>query len=83
MDQKNSLIVQIGFEIANRRRLLGMSQEQLAFTAGLHRTYISLVERGCKSPTITTLESIAASLGVPASEILKSAEDNVGKLAEG
>ncbi len=31
-----------------------MTQEELAFRAGLDRTYISLLERGIKSPTLTT-----------------------------
>jgi transcriptional regulator with XRE-family HTH domain len=47
---------------------LGLSQEQLAFDAGLHRTYISGVERGVRNPTITVLEQIAGarSRGGPA-----------------
>ncbi len=52
----------------------GLSQEELAFRAGLHRTYISLVERGKKSPTIDCLTRISAALDVRASVLLAHAE---------
>ena len=52
----------------------GLSQEELAFRAGLHRTYISLVERGKKSPTINCLTRISAALDVRASVLLSHAE---------
>ncbi len=44
------------------REKLGISQEELAFRANLHRTYISMVERGLKVPTLTTAEEIAHAL---------------------
>lgn len=40
----------------------GISQEQLAFKANLHRTYISQLERGLKSITVKTLFKITESL---------------------
>ena len=46
------------------RRHKGWSQEELADRAGLHRTYISGVERGVRNPTLTVLEKIAVALGV-------------------
>ena len=49
---------------------LGLSQEQLAFEAGLHRTYISGVERGVRNPTVTVLEQVAVAFGVPAARLL-------------
>jgi transcriptional regulator with XRE-family HTH domain len=52
----------------------GLSQEELAFRAGLHRTYISLVERGKKSPTIDCLIRISAALDVKVSDLLAKAE---------
>jgi transcriptional regulator with XRE-family HTH domain len=48
-----------------------LSQEELAFDANLHRTYISGVERGVRNPTVIVLERIAAALGVPASRLLE------------
>jgi transcriptional regulator with XRE-family HTH domain len=47
-----------------------ISQEQLAFDCGFDRTYISMVERGVRSPTIRSLVRLAEVLQVPASEIV-------------
>ncbi len=47
-----------------------LSQDALAGRAGLHRTYISLLERGRRSPTLNTLDAIAKALGVDAAKLL-------------
>lgn len=47
------------------------SQEELADRCGVHRTYISGLERGVRNPTIAILEKIAASLSVSAYELLR------------
>jgi transcriptional regulator with XRE-family HTH domain len=52
----------------------GLSQEELADLAGLHRTYISQIERGLKSPSLRSLEQIANGLGVTLSELLRRLE---------
>ena len=44
---------------------MGISQEELAFRCGVHRTYIGAIERGEKSPTLTTIEKIAKGLDIP------------------
>lgn len=46
------------------RRAKGWSQEELADRAGLHRTYVSGVERGVRNPTVTVLDRIACALEV-------------------
>ena len=46
------------------------SQEELAERAGLHRTYVSAVERGVRNPTISVLGRLAAALGVSVSKML-------------
>jgi transcriptional regulator with XRE-family HTH domain len=59
---------------ANLRRLRdqkGWSQEAYAFEAGVHRTYISDLERGARNPTITVVEKLAIPFGVTASELLQ------------
>lgn len=48
----------------------GLSQEKLAELASLHRTYVSLVERGERNITIDNMEKLALALGVPLRELL-------------
>lgn len=47
-----------------------MSQEDLADRAGVHRTYISGVERGVRNPTVSVLEKIARALGEPLADLV-------------
>lgn len=58
-------------EIRKNRKV---SQENLGFEAGLDRTYVSLLERGLKSPTIRTLVKLAEVLKVLPSEIVRGME---------
>ena len=60
------------------RREQGLSQEQLGFESGLHRTYISLLERGKKNPTLITLMRLAMALGASPSEIIRRVESRTG-----
>lgn len=58
---------------ANLRRLRleqGWSQEDFADRAGIHRTYVSDIERGARNPTITVVEKLAAPFQVSASDLL-------------
>jgi transcriptional regulator with XRE-family HTH domain len=52
------------------RKVRGLSQEVLAERAGLHRNFISLIERGESQPTIDTLFRLADALGVPAVDLV-------------
>lgn len=54
----------VGNNVRRLREKQGVSQEELAARAGLHRTYISGVERGVRNPTIVVLEKVADALGV-------------------
>jgi transcriptional regulator with XRE-family HTH domain len=57
----------------------GITQERLAFLAGLHPTYISMLENGRKSPTVDALERIARALEVRISSIFAGAEQSCGR----
>ena len=57
----------------------GFSQEELADRAGLHRTYISQIERGVKSPSLRSLEQITDALEVPLWVLLKRTESELGR----
>ena len=52
----------------------GLSQEQLGFKADLHRTYISQLERGLKSPSLKTLYKITSILEISLSDFMKLVE---------
>lgn len=60
----------VGANLRRAREERGISQEELADRAGLHRTYISGVERGVRNPTVVVLEKIAKALKVKASTLL-------------
>lgn len=53
-----------GVRLQSIRKQQGLSQEKLAELSGLHRTYISSLERGCRNPTLTTLYAVAKALNV-------------------
>ena len=60
----------LGANLIELRKAKGWSQEQFAFEAGIHRTYISDLERGARNPTISVLEKLAICLGVRAGTLL-------------
>lgn len=61
---------QLGRKVRRIRLEKGWSQEELAFESGLHRTYISGVERAIRNPTVTVLVRIADALGTSSSDLL-------------
>lgn len=61
---------QIGLNVQRFRREKGWSQEDLAFESGLHRTYVSGIERGVRSPTALVLEKLAMTLDVRPADLL-------------
>jgi len=73
--QSGKLDSYLGQEIQRRRAEKGWSQEYLAEITGLHRTYISQLERGLKSPSIRVLNHITRALEVRMSEFLKTVEE--------
>jgi transcriptional regulator with XRE-family HTH domain len=52
------------------REAKGLSQEAFAHEAGIHRTYISDLERGARNPTVTVVEKLATALGVRSGDLL-------------
>lgn len=60
----------LGKELRKARQAAGMTQEQLAFDAGLDRTYISYLEHDKYSPTLDALFRICDALGIPAAELV-------------
>jgi transcriptional regulator with XRE-family HTH domain len=61
----------VGLNVKRFRAERGLSQEELAFECGLHRSYVSGVERGVRNPTVVVLEKIAKALKVATSLLLE------------
>jgi transcriptional regulator with XRE-family HTH domain len=70
----DKILVSVGKAIRQFRNVAGVSQEELAARAGVHRTYIGGVERGERNLGVKNLVSISRALGVPASELLKAVD---------
>ena len=68
---KSKIDIQFGLRIAELRRQLNISQEELAERCGVHRTYVGSIERGEKSPTLNTIEKFANGLGVQIIDLFK------------
>ena len=60
--------IKVGKRIKDLRHKLGISQEELADKAGIHRTYIASLEVGKRNVSVVTLEKIAIALEVSLSE---------------
>ncbi|MFC1994550.1 helix-turn-helix domain-containing protein [Chloroflexota bacterium] len=60
---------QFGERVRELRVGRGLSQEELAFKAGVHRTYLGGIERGERNPSLKNIAAIAEALGVTMSEL--------------
>jgi transcriptional regulator with XRE-family HTH domain len=69
-----SLPERFGYLLVELRKAKKLSQSQLGIDCDLDRTFISLLERGERQPSITTLFKIAKALGVSPSSIIKELE---------
>jgi transcriptional regulator with XRE-family HTH domain len=61
---------QVGRNVARCRKQAGISQEELGFLAGLHRTEIGMLERGVRLPRVDTLLKLAGGLEIEPAELL-------------
>jgi transcriptional regulator with XRE-family HTH domain len=72
----------LGDEIRRVREAAGLTQEQLAERADVHRTYVSLLERDKKSPTVAVLVRLCGALGVAPSTLLRRVESRTNERAD-
>ncbi|MEA4935013.1 hypothetical protein SDC9_119866 [bioreactor metagenome] len=66
----DSILKIFGDNVQRYRKNLQLSQEKLAELAGVHRTYIGMIERAEKNITLCNMEKIAKALGVEINELL-------------
>ena len=62
---KSAVLVSFGLKVQRARKEMGLSQEELAERAGVHRTYIGMIERAEKNITLCNIEKIAYALNIP------------------
>ena len=62
---------QFGKRVRKLRAEKGLSQEELAFKVGIHRTYIGGIERGERNPSLKNIAAIAKALGVTLSDLFQ------------
>ncbi len=60
-----------GAVLKNLRKKRAITQEELALNCDLDRTFISMLERGQRQPSLTTILQISSALNYPASELVK------------
>ena len=69
---KSDILIMFGKRIREECLKLGLSQEELAERAGVHRTYVGMIERAEKNITLTNIERFAVALGKKPDELLRA-----------
>jgi transcriptional regulator with XRE-family HTH domain len=75
MRSTHEILNLFGENVRKYRRLLNISQEELAHKADLHRTYIGMIERAEKNITLVNIEKIANALEVKIEDLLKHSDN--------
>jgi len=73
--ETKDILIRFGTNVRRIRGEIGLSQEELARQAQLHRTYIGMIERAEKNITLLNIEKIASALNVSIVEILEEKND--------
>lgn len=61
---KKEILIKFGNKVREERTKQGLSQEQLASRAGVHRTYVGMIERAEKNITLENIGKIAKALKI-------------------
>lgn len=67
---KNEIVKKFGEKVRSERLRQGLSQEELAYRAGVHRTYIGMIERAEKNITLVNMSKIAKALNISITELV-------------
>lgn len=76
MTRIESTMIMFGRNVQMYRSAMNISQEELAFRAGLHRTYIGMVERAERSISLQNAKKIADALNVKLDTLLNNGEED-------
>lgn len=69
MDTNKEFLRAFGLKVQHNRKNLGISQEELAYRAGFHRTYIGMIERAERNITLSNLKKLADALQINVKEL--------------
>lgn len=67
----SDILIKFGDKVRKERTKLGISQEELAARASVHRTYIGMIERAEKNITLENIQKISGALKIKISDLLK------------
>ncbi len=67
----SNIKVRFGQRLRELRQAKGLSQEELAFRAGLHRTYVSSAERGQRNVALVNLEKLSRALEIDIGDLFR------------
>lgn len=68
---KKEVLIRFGNKVRDERTKLGISQEELAARAGVHRTYIGMIERAEKNITLENVEKVCKALDLSISDFFE------------
>ena len=71
---ESPLSVAFGAVVRSQRKTVGLTQEELAERAAIHPTYVGLVERGERNPSLDVAQRIAEALGTTLAALIALAE---------
>ena len=75
-------LVALGRNIRKARKILNISQEELAFRCELHRTYLSDIERGVRNLSFSSLVALAKGLGSTVSELTQDISNHLDRVGQ-
>jgi transcriptional regulator with XRE-family HTH domain len=80
MEYTEGLKIAFGKTLAQFRAKVGISQETLAYSVGINRTYVYLIERGSRNPSLEAIFKFAGGLGVNPEELVAETRKYLEKL---
>lgn len=75
----NNIESRFGLAVRRHRQALNLSQEALAAVAGLHRTYITDIERGARNPSLQSIEKLCKALGISFSSLFQMVDETTAE----
>lgn len=70
MNTDRDLLIKFGQRVRTLRKSIDISQEELAYSANVHRTYVGMIERGEKNITLSNIHKLAKALNVKIKDLV-------------